>query len=403
MTLNIGRATFPDGTMPESWELDGDGGLSISGIVRADTIEDAVQYRNQVLQLARNTDEEVVALTWTTDPQEDGWYRVASASAGTVATSYSSPWFPVDIKLQRVDSGGSARWEAQYHVGLAPGTDIALISDPMTDLRLTRAVPSAALEWAADGTNEWTRSTDTGDLLVRDGISTVYSDASWVIDPADAYVGAATIQQGSDHASLLPLVGRDIRAGHTWEIGNGLVRARNDGGDLGFGAYDGTDWVEMVFRLRDSGSTYFTVTDVATVMRHAPGLASIRVGLSRSTGLTRDWLDITVRRGSPILNCRLAVSEAATLRVLIDPSMAATLTDDALVGDADVDGLTPVLFSRVDVTQNSGNLSAQPASAALTWEFGLAATDDADANDAPLDLAPEWRGVVSETARLARR
>ncbi len=398
MTLNIGRATFPDGTMPESWDLDGDGGLSISGIVRADTIEDAVQYRNQVLQLARNTDEEVVALTWTTDPQEDGWYRVASASAGTVATSYSSPWFPVDIKLQRVDVGGWGRFEALYQAGVAPGTDSGLIAD----VRVVRSVPEDAVEWVAASTGEWTRSTATGDLTTREGIASV--TAYWTLLPEDAYVGACTVRSGEDAASLADLVGRDFRYGHTWEIHNGIISARNDAGDLGVSAWDGTDWVDLTFRIKDDTSTYFTVSDVVTVMRNAPHLSAIRVGLARASGvLAGDHLDITVRRGSPILHCRLSVSSTANMTVVIDPSMAATLTDDALVGDDDVDGLTPVLYSRIAVTQNSGNLSAKPASATLAWEFGLAATAAGDAHDAPLDLAEEWRALIIETPRLTRR
>lgn len=397
MSVQIGRVILPTGTFPESWGVSGDGGLDINGTIVADTVAEALRLREQVMGLQRNVDEEVVPVLWEHDEQEAGWHRNIQTKVGTVPTSYTSAYFPGSIQSERIDVGGWARFEALYRAGLAPGTD-----EELTDYRVVRAIPANAVEWVAAATDEWTRSTATGDLLVREGITSPL--ASWTLLPADAYVGAATIRTGADAAPLVDLVGRDLRYGHTWRIDNGLIGAFNDGGDLGLSSWDGTDWVDLKFRIKDESGTYFTVTDVATVMRNAPHLAAIRVGLSRASGvLAGDYLDITVRRGSPILHCRLVVTQTANMTVVIDPSMAATLTDDALVGDDDVSGLTPVLYSRIAVTQNSGNLSAKPASATLAWEFGLAATDAGDAHDAPLDLAEEWRALIIETPRLTRR
>ena len=43
MTLTIGRVQLEDGTIPETWELTGEGGISASGIVRAATVAEASQ------------------------------------------------------------------------------------------------------------------------------------------------------------------------------------------------------------------------------------------------------------------------------------------------------------------------------------------------------------------------
>ena len=282
MTLTIGRVS---GLRPKK------GSPSISGnrvtfegtIVSTSNLQ-LQALRHQLLGHSDNEDEKVVPVTWASDANFDGFYKVMKVSCqlrgpstGLYAdfsvdlervTGYSNPWFEVMTQAIVRTNG---------HSVTAPTTILATYgtSTGETDFRPSLVSPTLSAA----------RYDESGQLIsifefVAPVAATQYRS---LVFPSTYYTGSCKIELKFG-STWYPMVGRDIPKSTVWRISNGLVRFTAASGALG--ATPGT------FEIWDQVAQAYDSAPIAHWTNGAPSSA-----IGYGSGLTVSSL--TVIRNSP--------------------------------------------------------------------------------------------------------
>lgn len=350
--LSIGRAF--DGidvdVREASWsgrQLRIAGDVYLGAVAAGSRAGTAAALRDRLLALADSVDEPVVPVTWSEDSTVDGWYQVTGASVDYSVASLNDGYATWNCDLLAVQ--GTPQIEALTSFGVV-NNDI-----PLTNATLASqsggtivGLPGSAVDsYGTGGTftsrgAAQTRTSSDGTVAIMAGSATSLPSSTlsvWTVAPADAYEGACSIRGTYGGVASQLCLGREMSplGGSGLVISNNLIRCGfTAGGQLSIQAYDAGAWRTVgpsAFNLTatqsPSGTSSFTLNCSAasnvTVLRNAPEMASVRLVNISGTAVRRYWLDVTVRRGSRIVEFVLWASDLG-IRASVAPSTSTAST-----------------------------------------------------------------------------
>lgn len=367
-------------------KFDGDR-VSFSGDLIASGVDEAKVLRQQLNGYGpHNTDEPVVAVTWTDDDSIDGFYYVMGTEVSTIAASYldGKGWFPFSIDLLRVEGYQAPLHEVAVvgalrtnEVGVTSGTVSTWVGLPQMNFDLV------TLGTSASTAGPFTTSDSNSASIVY-----LSSTNDWVVytpqDVTSGMVGAATIQTSTNGTTFSTVVGRQFPNGstakyvrltndHTRVTTSGTNSILVDTWDNAAGAWESTEFGIGVYSGGFTNGSINWTTGSTTVLRNAVEVASVRLALHPSGVDQHGYVDLTVRRGSPIVEGYRWVKTAVQVAVYRTAAEAATaITGGIEATSANAAGnkftiLSPTL-STVVTSNTSGIYSTN---ATLTYPFAV--------------------------------
>lgn len=394
--LFIGRVGF-DIPLYEvsSWSNSG-GQTQITGRIGFNSpllkVPDAITARQQLLALLDNPDEPVVPLRYPPDPTLDGFYYVddvkVSLDASNEAPYDEGRWrFEIALRGQR----SQAPILEITHIGNVRTNAHAITSgDPLNGFPT-----SAEMFFDSSGFQQLIRTGDTGAMSV--GIAFVgYGAAARFrarcsVDPANFYVGAATIERSTDSGTTWRnVVGRQVAlsdvtagGGNGWRISNNLVRVRSatTAGNLpgiGVSHHDGTQWeTEKIYRLDPAlaGNTY-SMAPGAVILRNTPEMVTVRMCASLNNTANYSgaaYIDLSLARGDRIVRGVISSQLALLWIVVRNTAEASTaITPGGVRATAnDAGGNRFVLLTSKAKSNDLVNGGIQMSAPTTQFDFGI--------------------------------
>lgn len=383
MSLTIGRAGTECGLLvPEEISVDGRS-LSIDGYATVDLsheqLVDLFTIRDQLAGLGDNPDERWAPLAWSDQPEFDGIWEVISVDVDMDNTSVNTGKVEFGIELLAPQSR------------VAPSTEVITVAglrvndNGILSCKAYQGIPSEARQYydgistpteigiSESGVQRW--CDDGGTLGV--GIVRLYqlpdpplsTSSRFTIPPAFWYRGGCRVTYEDLEGNRRSLVGTQFPAGvdlSTIRIENGIMRAGVASGSEEF--YGGTGRVitEMFVKEDDEAEgvwdmhrcilgqlvalpfytdmgdpledwpIWMQTVQAVTAIRNGPEQVTVRVVFESApsgipaelTTVDRSTLDLTLRRGQMIVECRW-LSDVASLKGVSYEVMSppATLTD----------------------------------------------------------------------------
>lgn len=219
--------------------------------------------------------------------------------------------------------------------------------------------------------------------------------ARWGCPPAAWYVGAAAIEAQLAGTDWIAVPGRQLAAGYAWRVGNQLVRfgPSATAGRFDVEHWDGTAWRSKTWNL--SGGVGGTVDQVhgVTILRNSPAEVCVLVSLGISAqgpALGALQLEVSLRRGSRTLFCRLACDSTDTWKVARDSVDAAqaipTGVSSGIMDNADdANGNRFMAMTPAVHTNDLTNGSVRLTSSGTQFAFGLSLEVGGSGASAPDD------------------
>lgn len=291
----------------------------VSGFLRSTSVDNTKIIRSELLEQQGD----LVAVSYTLDTHFDGFYILGSVRIETVVTSYLyRGLFPFEISLFRI--GGESRTELQSNISGAlltntNGTDSSEITP-----WISPSIGHSAFSWAVPGLTPLTRTTEDGTITVYLSDADFSEDATWGADPTTYYSGAAELWVGNP---LRLRSGLDVpNDPGNWQITNGFMRFTAESGNTGrvnMEIYGGASWESLIDIAFDRGGK-ISSWDFFSVARNSPEMVVIRL-VAGDGSISRDVLDIQLRRGSTFASCVWNYTgAAATLKVVSDAAIASS-------------------------------------------------------------------------------
>ena len=402
MTLTIGRLGFNISLDPSALQMTGSRSqlLRISGEISPATAAEATYLRDE---LYRMTESEVVVVpvTLSTDPTTDGFYEIVSSAIQVRVVSLSG-WYPFAVNLARYGSDGRIGFESRLSGGLR-ANDHSILAGSEAPFH---AVPAAATAYDPGATipASITRVGDGASAAVYRDVA-LASDPLWSVPAGSFYNLAAAVESG---ATLRVLAGLDSEnLPDDWRLGNGLLRITPNGtnGRIDVQHHDGTSWETVkTYQVLDGGAEVGQ-WDVFSVIRNDPAGCTIRLLRSVSGGGVVT-LDLTLRRGSRYVECRINKGTSTTFKVVRSTTEAGTsFTSGIRATVNDGDGNRYILASSKTTTKDTTNGGLEKASVS-TWDFmigSIIAGASAQAGDQQADLVLQYHGYLVETMAPVKR
>lgn len=305
---------------------------------------DEVRYVASMFPALANPDEPIIPVVFDESPNHlNGFYRVTSASADGAADAIDNGYLDWDLQLVPIQGRALPAIESILDTVLRDNS----VSVTAADSAPWHATPSSVDGIYSDGGTQslvldQEQQTETGEIRVGfDSTSDppFRRTSTWRCRPEDWYLGAATVERkwGS---TWLPVVGRDphlVSATDLWGISNGIVRCRIDPADptkFIFECWDG-GWESAttirfeVYASPPYAAPVFASAAALAVIRNNP--AEVRVRVTTTGIATPGLLDMRLRRGATIVECRWALPGSTSgygypRRLDIDPTPAAWTT-----------------------------------------------------------------------------
>jgi hypothetical protein len=292
--------------------------------------------------------------------------------------------------------------------------------DNSVDLESRLATPIRANDFALTGTRwhappighygYFTGATTPSGTVVRTGESgahTVYLG----VPAVNPRWGCAVANYGAGRVRLLSgtieRVGENISISPAnWTLYNGLIRITplTANGQLLIESHDGTQWEGNQWHIAKGGATTSLGTfDAATVLRNDAEVIVLRLLRNASPG--RTLVDLTLRRGSRIVEVYIQTSTSTTLGAYLNTNQAFTNGTGVNVATAnDAAGNKPVIGSARTYTANAnGGLSKAAVVAMDLWIGSVVGGTGAAVGDAATDLRDQYISTPSETTGAGRR
>lgn len=389
-TLTVGRITLRE-TVTVS-EAGGDSRtLAVSGQESTPPLTRAVLTARHDDLLALSADQ-VLPVTWTDKPERDGYYTVSGPSAdltdqqGEVVTS---AW---RLNLTRIGTPGETDLQSRL-AGAARANDHSLTGErwhapPISHYAYYTGatLPTAATRSSADGT-----------ITIYRSLPAAVSPR-WGCAPASYGLGRVrVISQGLERSGTdVPVNSAD------WELSNALVRVRLASGSLEIASYDGSSWDTKAWTVT-ANSTTITSWDSATVLRNEYELCILRLTKSRSPG--RTTLDLTLRRGSRVIEGYLQNDTSTTLSVSLTSSETTTTgTGYVVATSTDASGNKYTAGSARTFTTHANGGITKAATTTLDWYAGAVMNSASPAAvDAATVLRDHYVAALPEQVTGVRR
>jgi hypothetical protein len=247
---------------------------------------------------------QAIAVTFTDKPERSGYYTVKSAGATYTEQRtelVTSDW---KVSLERIGSDSETDLQSRL-TGAIRLNDFSLTGERW------HAPPIGHYGYYTGATNP-TTMTRTG----ADGTITVYRGVPANVSPRwgcppTAYLAGRVRLTG---AASQEVYGVDVPVAATgWTLSNGLVNiSPSASASFDVQAYTGGAWHSKLWNVSVAGSgSSVTTWDAATLLRNDPEMAILRLMKSQSPG--RTTLDLTMRRGSRVIEGYLQTGTSATL------------------------------------------------------------------------------------------
>lgn len=409
-------------------------GLDLSGVYlpSTDGAQAVAALRQQFAGYFSDTEVEYVPVICSSDSSLNGFYKVESAEVGEVGPHGSGVAVAWRVRLSRLSP--SHRLPVQD----CPGTYVLRTNEySITGPDGQWSVPATAIAAnAPDGFSinqaPVTRTADTGalkTLFYTASATAAASQAHFLVDPDDYYVGAAKLESKLDGSTYYPIVGRQapITPGN-WRLNNGLIRLTGSataGVLFAIQAYNGTSWgtvsLNMTTSYRNQVATdasLLTATDAQVsavqVLRNSPAVVSLRLWwswTSASAGasvpspdalknLLKNYpraMDVTLRRGDRLASCYISTGGTAyTLFSEHTGAATTSITGGTRFTSNDADG------NRF-VQANLDNGGTYPGRGS-PWGWGIGfeiGGSSATGKEAAQEIAYQYYGALSERQRVA--
>lgn len=294
----------------------------VRGFLRAATLANANALRTELLEQQG----QMVAVTYTLDPNFDGYYILTDARVESVPVSYQRAIFPFEVGLVRI--GSTSRVELQSNVtGTVLTNSHGLLATEVRPV-ITPPVNHLAFDWPLSGSiTSITRTCADGTLTSYQSPGEFGTDASWGCAPGDYYKGAVTLTVNG-----LMRAGLDSpNTPASWVLDNGLLRIQpetsggNTTGRILVDVYGGATYESQKDWSFDRSGKLASFSFLS-VVRNSPEVATIRLQSGGTTN--RHTIDLTLRRGDPYaLGIWSFTGAAAAMKVVLDTAEAgSTLT-----------------------------------------------------------------------------
>lgn len=339
----------------------------------------------------------VVPVTFTDKPERNGFFQLANASAAY--TEWRGDVITSDWKIQLTRGGTDSEVDLQSRL-----TGIARLNDFSITGERWHAPPIGHYGYYT-GTSNPTTMTRTG----ADGAMTVYRSLPtgvsprWGCDPSDYLNGRVRLTSSDSE-----LCGTDQPLDPTdWSLSNGLVNVTTSASaSLDVQAYTGAGWHSKLWNVSVAGSgSSIPAWDGATLLRNDCEHVVLRLTRSLSPG--RATLDLTLRRGSRIVEGYLQTSGSntlATYRASLETNTSAAASGYVVATSNDGDGNKFACGSARSFTAHANGGVQKSASVALDFWIGVAVGgSSAVSGDTALDLRDQYIGALPESIYLVRR
>lgn len=338
----------------------------------------------------------LVPAIWEEKSERNGYYTISSASGGVK-----------DRKRQGIT-------EIEWRISLQRhGPD----SDTDLESRLSGAVRDndfglSGERWSAPSIGHYayytgptipsvlTRETTEGDITVYRGVPAGVNPR-WGCPVEDYLRGRVRIlSAGVERVGTA----HPLRAGE-WELSNGLVRVRPvaSGGSIEVASFTGGAWRPKRWWI-DVGGTQVTSWDSASVLQNDLERCVIRLAVRRSP-VGRAYLDLTLRRGSRIVEGWLQRGDSGTLSVYL--ATAETLTDSTsyvVRSTDDPDGNRVIAGSARNFDPHAdGGITRTTQTTLDFWLGVVVGGSSAVSGDQAAHLRDQYIGALPEVVAAVRR
>ncbi|MFG3051909.1 hypothetical protein ACGFZP_13290 [Kitasatospora sp. NPDC048239] len=344
----------------------------------------------------------VVAVTWTDKPERNGYYAVKGSSAALreyVNDVVTSTW---KASLERLGAVGEIDLQSRL-TGVVRANDFALTGETWhappighTTYYTGATSPSTMTRTGADGTMTVYRGIPTGASPRWGCDPTAYLTGRVRINDTVAASGAGFEIEGT--AQPLPAGG--------WTLGNALVNVTPtaSAGVIDVQSYTGGAWHSKQWNITVGGANV-AAWDTATILRNDPEQCILRLTAPRSPG--RATLDLTLRRGSRIVEGYLQSGSSSTLAVYLRTSETNTsvaASGYVVATGNDSDGNRAAAGSARSFSAHANLGVSKTSTATLDFWLGIVAGGgSAVAGDAATDLRNQYIGALAESTYVVRR
>lgn len=430
MSITIGRTTLEDA---ETVTFNGDR-VELTVDPEVFTPYEALAIRQQIAGLRANLDERVIPVTWTEDPQLDGFYRLVDApvtSTPMILTtgllqpfkvslervpSYANPWFEVTTQsLVRTNPHGITA--PSTIIGYGPAVDVQ--SEELADLYPDLSSASTLTRKLSNGYDI---------RAYRLAAPTPLSSFRFAGRAAVYYMGAATLEiQYPGSSTWFPVAGKqvyDIGATATygapisaWRISNGIVRLTSVTAYNGAGKFEVWDngsaaWESVDIWFHNGTSNYGGPGNLAVrsqvrcpvVIRNSPEEVVIKVQTAR---IAETW---TIQRGAHLVVCH-AYDPRGTDQYGIGFSQASGVAGTSITGGIretsnNASGNRMVFACDKVMTKNTSNTYLYPSSTTSSVSLMVGVElggSGAGVGDTAADLVDQFIGAVSWRQRVVQQ
>ena len=341
---------------------------------------------------------QVIPLTFTDKPERNGYYTVKSA--GATYTEQRTDLVTSDWKVSLERVGSDAETDLQSRLtGAVRLNDFSLTGERW------HAPPIGHYGYYTGATNP-TTMTRTG----ADGAITVYRGVPSGVSPRwgcapTAYLAGRVRLTG---AAAQEVYGVDVPvAASGWSLTNGLVNiTQSASASFDVQAYTGGAYHSKLWNVSVAGSGSSIIGwDQATLLRNDPEMAILRLTESLNPG--RATLDLTLRRGSRLIEGYLQVGTAATLaayRSTLETNTSVAASGYVTATGNDADGNRFVCGSARTFTAHPNGGVIKSAAVGMDFWIGVAAGGgSAVSGDAATDLRNQYIASMPEAIYGVRR
>ena len=329
-----------------------------------------------------------VPVTFEKKPEMNGYYWVTGPTA-TIRKIDPFAILPWAMTLVPVGPDNAVDLESRLSGALTRQNSFSATGNR------TQAPPIGSYAYHTETTalTAMTRANEDGTAI------TVYRSIPININPR---FGCAVANYGRGRVKFLDSSGRErtgtefMTAASSWEINNGTTRIKPDASaGIEVSSWVGGVWVPKKWLLQSDINLH--PFDQVTVLRNTYECVTIRLLKSVTTG--RRTVDITLRRGSRVVELYLQRSDSGTLAVKLLTAQAGTATSGYITATAnDADGHRYIVGSSTTFTGDAPNGGVSVASQVKMDAFvGLVvAGGSAVSGDAATDLYAQYLGMPAE-------
>jgi hypothetical protein len=392
----VGELVIGRYTVRETWSVSetGAGVLQVAGrevmppLTRAEVV-----YR---YESALGSQRLLVPVIWEDKPERSGYYTVNTASG--------------DIMDRAAEGVVVAEWKMSL-ARHGSDTDVDLES------RLTGAVRSndfslTGERWHAPPIGHYAYYTgatvpSTMARAGSEGTMTVYRGVPANVSPR---WGCAVEDYLSGRVRILSVgyervgVGQGVGA-DDWELSNTLIRVRPllSGGTLEIAAFTGGAWKPKNW-WADVGGTQIARFEAATIIRNDPEMCVLRLTEHRTT-VGRAVLDLTLRRGSRVVEGYLQRGDSGTLSVYLASAESMTDSTSYVVKTTnDGDGNRAIAGSARNFDPHANGGLTKTTSTWLDFYAGVVAGGgSAVSGDQAVNLRDQYIGALPEVTMAVKR